>query len=411
MVNQEALVRDAAALVRTPGLSGQEGAAARLFASQLEALGFDEVRTDAVGNVIGIIRGGRPGGRIMFEGHIDTVPEGDLSLWTRDPYGGEASGGRIWGRGTSDMKGALVAMAHGLANVIPHKSALSGELVLTAVVCEEIFEGIAFGRVLDALPPDLVVVGEATELELAIGQKGRAEVRIEVHGRSAHSSCPDKGLNAIRGFASLFHRIESLRLTEDPVLGRAVFEPVDIVSAPWPGASVIPALCRSTWDRRLLPGESVESVLGPLQTLFAEESRKQPGFEFSAEIVSAETRTWPGAMISASRFFPAWCARKDSPYIQEAQAALQSTGLTAGLRTWGFCTDGSESAGRRGIPTIGFGPSREDLAHVADEYIEIHELQAAAAGYPALALRLADFIGRMPENVRCQPGSVGEGQV
>nr|HPH03665.1 YgeY family selenium metabolism-linked hydrolase [Spirochaetota bacterium] len=67
MVNQEALVRDAAALVRTPGLSGQEGAAARLFASQLEALGFDEVRTDAVGNVIGIIRGGRPGGRIMFE--------------------------------------------------------------------------------------------------------------------------------------------------------------------------------------------------------------------------------------------------------------------------------------------------------------------------------------------------------
>ncbi|HOG64953.1 MAG TPA: M20/M25/M40 family metallo-hydrolase, partial [Spirochaetota bacterium] len=147
MVDQEALVRDAVALVRTPSLSGQERAAARLFGSQLEALGFDEVRTDASGNVIGIIRGGRPGGRIMFEGHIDTVPEGDVSLWTREPYGGEVSGGRIWGRGTSDMKGALVAMAHGLANVIPHKTGLSGELVLTAVVCEEIFEGIAFGQV------------------------------------------------------------------------------------------------------------------------------------------------------------------------------------------------------------------------------------------------------------------------
>ncbi len=410
MVDQEALVRDAVALVRTPSLSGQERAAARLFGSQLEALGFDEVRTDASGNVIGIIRGGRPGGRIMFEGHIDTVPEGDVSLWTREPYGGEVSGGRIWGRGTSDMKGALVAMAHGLANVIPHKTGLSGELVLTAVVCEEIFEGIAFGQVMDALPPDLVVVGEATGLELAIGQKGRAEVRIEVHGKSAHSACPGMGLNAVRGFASVFDRIESLPLPEDPVLGRAVFEPVDIISAPWPGASVIPALCRSTWDRRLLPGESVESVLGPLQTLFAEESRKQPGLEFSAEIVSDGTMTWTGTEISASRFFPAWCAQNESLYVREAQAALQSTGLAAGLRTWGFCTDGSESAGRRSIPTLGFGPSREDLAHVADEYIEIQEMQAAAEGYTALALRLTDFIGRMPENVRCRPGPVGEGR-
>jgi putative selenium metabolism hydrolase len=389
MIDASALVQDVVSLVRTRSVSGDERLAVLSFVELLRHLGFDEVTTDALGNVIGIIRGARAGGRICFEGHIDTVSEGDVYLWNRDPFGGEVSDGRIWGRGTSDMKGALVAMAHGLASLLDERETLAGEIVLTAVVAEEIFEGVAFGHVLDALLPDVVVVGEATQLELAIGQKGRAEICIEVFGKSAHSSCPSAGVNAIKGFANLFSSIEELKLPIDPTLGPAILEPVDIISQPWPGASVIPSLCRSTWDRRLLPGERKSEVIASVQKTLDRECKRLPGVSARASLVEAEAETWTGKKLKAKRFFPAWLNQESSEIVTLARSALVASGLPDKVRTWGFCTDGSESAGQRGIPTIGFGPSREDLAHVADEYVAISELLAAAKGYGQLARALA----------------------
>ena len=394
MIDDVSLIADVALLVQQRSLSGEEDGAVRLFASLLHRLGFDEVCTDPVGNLVAVIRGGRPGGRVCFEGHIDTVSEGDPALWSRDPFGGEVSAGRIWGRGTSDMKAALVAMAHGLAALVPEKKELHGELVLAAVVCEEIFEGVAFGHLLDACPVDVVVVGEATELELAVGQKGRAEIRLEVHGKSAHSSCPSAGLNAVRGFASIFSSIDQISLPHDPLLGPAILEPVDVISSPWPGASVIPALCSSTWDRRVLPGEREEDVIAPLRALLERQMGAFPGISAQAGIVEAEFKTWTGKTLKARRFFPAWVLSAEDPFRAVAQAALAAAGLPAGIRTWGFCTDGSESAGRRGIPTLGFGPSREDCAHIADEYVEVSQVLAAARGYTALARALSGHVAR-----------------
>lgn len=385
MIDQTALVADVQALVRCRSVSGEEGLAVNAFCETLKRLGFDEVSVDPTGNLVARIRGGRPGKRVLFEGHIDTVAEGDRSLWTRDPFGGALEEGRIYGRGTSDMKGALVAMAHGLASLIPEKERLAGEIALTAVVCEEVFEGVAFGRVLDRLEPDLVVVGEATELELAVGQRGRAEIALETFGKSAHSSNPEAGVNAVDGFVALFAELRGLGLPRDPRVGQAILELVDVISEPYPGASVLPARCRSTWDRRLIPGETAAEVLAPIEAAIARVSERDPRVRARATIVSAEARTHTGAELSAERFFPGWLAPEGADYVARAHKALASTGLPAPLRSYAFCTDGSESAGRRGLPTIGFGPSRENLAHVADEYVEVDQLGRAAAGYAALA--------------------------
>ncbi len=385
MIDQTALVADVQALVRCRSVSGEEGLAVNAFCETLKRLGFDEVSVDPTGNLVARIRGGRPGKRVLFEGHIDTVAEGDRSLWTRDPFGGALEEGRIYGRGTSDMKGALVAMAHGLASLIPEKERLAGEIALTAVVCEEVFEGVAFGRVLDRLEPDLVVVGEATELELAVGQRGRAEIALETFGKSAHSSNPEAGVNAVDGFVALFAELRGLGLPRDPRVGQAILELVDVISEPYPGASVLPARCRSTWDRRLIPGETAAEVLAPIEAAIARVSERDPRVRARATIVSAEARTHTGAELSAERFFPGWLAPEGAEYVVRAQKALASAGLPAPLRSYAFCTDGSESAGRRGLPTIGFGPSRENLAHVADEYVEVDQLGRAAAGYAALA--------------------------
>ncbi|MGI5860803.1 MAG: YgeY family selenium metabolism-linked hydrolase [Myxococcales bacterium] len=385
MIDQAALIADVQALVRCRSVSGEEAVAVEAFCEMLKRLGYDEVTVDPTGNVVALIRGGRPGERLLFEGHIDTVDAGDRSLWTRDPFGGHLEEGRIYGRGTSDMKGALVAMAHGLASLIPEKERLSGEIALTAVVCEEIFEGVAFGRVLDRLEPDLVVIGEATELELAVGQRGRAEIAIETFGKSAHSSNPEAGVNAVDGFVALFAELRGLELPSHPRVGQAILELVDVVSEPYPGESVLPARCRSTWDRRLIPGETAREVLAPVEEAIARVRERDPRVRARASIVKAEARTHTGAELSAERFFPGWIAPEGAEYVARAQRALASTGLPARVRSFAFCTDGTESAGRRGLPTIGFGPSREDQAHVADEYVEVEQLLGAAAGYAALA--------------------------
>lgn len=379
------LVAAVQALVRSPGLSGHEGAAVAVFCRMLKGLGYDEVFVDRIGNVIAVIRGGRPGKRILFSGHIDVVPEGDPDLWTHDPYGGEIAAGRIYGRGTSDMKGALAAMAHGLACLVPEKDELAGEIMLAAVVCEELFEGVALGHVLDAFPPDLVIIGEATGLELAIGQRGRAEVVLETFGRSAHSSNPEAGVNALDGFVALAAELRRLDLPSDPRVGRAILEPVDVISEPYPGASVLPARCRSTWDRRLLPGETAAAVLDPIAAAIERVRARDPRISARATLARAKARTHTGEELEAERFFPGWLAAADAEHVMRARAALAAAGLPERTRVYGFCTDGSESGGKRGLPTLGFGPSREDLAHIADEYIEIEELVRSTEGYAALA--------------------------
>ena len=244
---------------------------------------------------------------------------------------------------------------------------------------------MAQGRILDEITPDMVVIGEASQLTVKIGQRGRAEVVVETQGKSAHSSNPSAGINAVKKMTRLLLAIEEMSLNRDPYLGDAIIEVTDIKSSPFPGASVIPSLCRATLDRRTLPGETEETVLAPIQEIIDRLSAQDPDFTARVYLAQAEQMCYTGSPITAKRFFPAWRFEADTPFVRNTLAALEAAGISEGISYYSFCTDGSQSAGFRGIPTLGFGPSREDLAHVADEYIEIDQLEKARKGYAAIA--------------------------
>lgn len=384
MNNVDKFIDDCRRIVRIPSESGNEKAVAEFIKARMISLGYDKVWIDEKGSVLGLIEG-RGDRTIMMEGHMDTVGVDDPQDWTKDPFGGTLEDGRIYGRGTSDMKCALVAMVYGAADLIPEKQNLDGSILVAGVVCEEEFEGVAQGHILDRIAPDLVVIGEASELTVKIGQRGRAEVVVETQGKSAHSSNPSAGVNAVKKMIRLLSAIESMDMGRDEHLKSAIIEVTDIRSEPYPGASVIPSYCRAALDRRTLPGETKETVLAPIQEIIDGLSARDPRFSGRVSLARAEQICYTGERIEAERFFPAWRFEADAPFVKNALAALEAADIPTGISYYSFCTDGSQSAGFRGIPTLGFGPSRENLAHVADEYVEIDQLEKARIGYKAIA--------------------------
>lgn len=375
------IVENCRKLIREKSYSGEEGSVAETAKALMQAYGFDEIAVDRYGNVVGGIIGSRPGKTILFDGHIDTVPV-DASKWTHDPYGGEIADGRIYGRGTTDMKGAVAAMITACGFFArDHGRDFAGRIYVSCVVHEECFEGIGARLVSEKVKPDYVVIGEASELNLKIGQRGRAEVVVETFGKPAHSANPDAGINAVYKMAKLIDAIRAIEPKRHPVLGAGILELTDIKSAPYPGASVVPEYCRATYDRRLLTGETPESVLAPLQAVIDRLASADPDFRAKVSFAHGRETCYTGATIEGDRFFPGWLYGEDDEFVRLALAGLRGAGIDPAITQYSFCTNGSHYAGEAGIRTVGFGPSRENLAHVIDEYVEIDQLVGAARGY------------------------------
>ena len=371
------LIRFAQNLVRVPSLSGEESPVIEVILAEMRALNFDEVSIDANGSAIGVIRGARPGPTVLLDAHCDTVGIAAGSTWTRAPHGGEVDGGYLYGRGSADMKGALAAMIHGAAAV--DRSQLAGRVAVSATVLEEVMEGVSLRTVMDQVRPDFVVIGEATELNLNRGGRGRAEIHLETIGRPAHSSSPQLGINAVHAMLRVVAGVEALTLANDSLLGPAIMALTDIISDPYPGYSVIPSRCRATYDRRLLAGETPERVLGALQTL-----PTLAGAEVRAVLAQGEHMAYTGAVLRGPKFVPAWLFPEDHPFVQSALAGLRAAGLQPQIGAYRFCTNAAYSAGHAGVPTVGFGPASEGDAHVVDERLALADLLAAARGYRGL---------------------------
>jgi len=388
MKKTEELAGVVRALVKQRSYSGEEGAAVAAAKALFEGYGYDEVVVDAYGSVAGVLNGKRPGPTVLFDHHIDTVPVPDASVWTHDPWAGEAADGKLYGRGTSDMKGALGAALVACADFAKKNAHdFPGRLVVTGVVYEELFEGIAARALTQRWKPDFVVIGEASELNLKRAQRGRAEVVVETFGVPAHSANPDKGVNAVTQMAKAILEIQKLVPGEQPVLGKGILELTDIISTPYPGASVVPSHCRATFDRRLLVGETPETVLAPIQAVL-DTLAADPKFRGKVSLAEATLACYTGATLGGQRFFPGWRYDDKAPFVQAALGALRAAGVSAELSQYSFCTNGSHYAGEAGIPTVGFGPSRENLAHTIDEHVELAQLEAAWRGYKALAAAL-----------------------
>jgi putative selenium metabolism hydrolase len=256
--NDQALIDFTCALVRLRSVLGDEKLVADHVSREMRRLLFDHVEIDDTGNAVGLIRGLHDGPTILLDAHMDTVDVVPEDAWSHDPFGGEVADGRIWGRGSSDMKGALAAMVYAAARL--ERARVAGTVVVSASVGEESVEGAALREVMERHEPDFVVIGEASGLDLVRAGRGRAEFVIETAGKPAHASNPDQGVNAVHKMAAVIAEIEKIPMPDNPFVGRGVMCLTDIVSVPYPAHSVVPSGCRVTYERRLLPGEERDGV-------------------------------------------------------------------------------------------------------------------------------------------------------
>lgn len=387
--DQEALVAFAQELVRIPSPSTQEGEVALRLAQEMRQVGFAEVFTDRVGNVVGRIGPGR-GRKLLYDGHMDTVGVGDRAAWQRDPFAAEIQGGILYGLGAADMKGALASMVYGVKVLLDSGIPLDGDLYVVGVVQEEPSEGQAI-RVFveqEGVVPDFVVLGEATNLQIKRGQRGRMEIKVTVRGRSCHASSPAQGENAIHIAARLIFGIELLapQLLEDAFLGQGTATVTHIESSAG-SRNALPDRTIFYIDRRLTVGETEERALAEIEGIVARE-----GARADIEVAEQEMVSYAGYRYVARAVYPAWVMPEDHPLIRRACRAIEgSLGYRPRIGRWNFSTDGAYTMGVAGIPTIGFGPGEERYAHTTEDQVPISDLVRAAQGYAAIA---AEILGR-----------------
>ncbi len=384
---QEALFSLVQELIRIPSLSGQEEALALLLRERMPAFGFTDIETDLCGNVIGRMRFGDGGPRLLLESHMDHVGVNEAGQWSHYPYGGECADGKIWGRASSDNKGALGAMIMAAALLGGSNGAtLEGELCVAAAVHQETFEGVASASIADIVKPDFVIVGEASGNALMRGQRGRAEIVLQTRGRRVHSSMPEAGVNAVKKMLRLIAALEAdLVLPVHPDLGESIMELIEIVSLPASGENVVPDLCTARFDRRLLVGETRESVPAQIRAIIDELAGRDERFEASVQLAVHEKRCYTGTTIRSESFYPAWLLEKGHPFVLKASEGLKRAGITPHLSVYPWCTNGSRYAGTLGIPTLGFGPYPMSITHIDDEYIEKEDLVRLCRGYREIA--------------------------
>jgi acetylornithine deacetylase/succinyl-diaminopimelate desuccinylase-like protein len=268
-------------------------------------------------------------------------------------------------------------MVHAAASL--DRDQLSGRVFVSASTLEEVLEGVALRSVMDEVKPDFVIIGESTNLNLSHGGRGRAEVHLTTVGRPSHSSSPHLGRNAVLDMMRVIAAVEQIELPANTIMGPAIFALTDIISEPYPGHSVIPSICKVTYDRRLLPGERAEDVLAAMMP-----NPDLADIDLNVEIGVGQYTAFTGTTLQCDKFFPAWLLPEEDPFVTCSLAALHSAGIPAELGAYRFCTNAAYSAGIAGVPTVGFGPATEADAHVIDEHLRLDHLLAAAAGYRAI---------------------------
>ncbi len=373
---EKEIVRFLREMVAIPAESGRERARCERVKAEYEALGFADVRFDGIGSVVA--RVGEGPFVIMMDGHVDCVGVGDPQAWTYDPFAGKLEGGRVHGRGAVDELPGIACMAYG-ARILAERGLPAGvQLVLVASVLEEACDGFPLMHLIETegVRPDAVVLGEPTNLDVYRGHRGRMAIEVVTKGISAHGAHCERGVNAVYKMAPIVADIEALNTTlrEDAFLGKGTVT-VSFIDCKTPSLNAVPNEARIVLDRRLTAGESPESALEEIGAL--------PHIgDAEVRVLSWEGEAWTGAPARQEQVFPTWVLPEAHPLVQGVAAAAQDVlGRPPAISRWVFSTNGVATMGRLGIPTIGFAPGREELAHTADEWVEVADLVTAAAVY------------------------------
>jgi putative selenium metabolism hydrolase len=377
------LLRD---LIRIQSYSGQEKDIIEFITKMMNQSQFDQSMIDKFGNVIGRIGNGPV--KILYDAHIDTVAVTESEAWNHPPFEGKIKDGKIYGRGAVDEKPAMAGYLIAAGVLKELNVPLPFTLYIVGSVMEEECDGYPLQHIIyeEQIRPDYVLLGEPTDLRVYRGQRGRMEFQIETSGQSAHGAHNHKGINAIYKMMPLINEIEK-RNKEMPhiaPLGKGALTVSQVISKA-PSLCSVPDYCRIHIDRRLTVEETQETALAELQEMI---NNFQP--DARIKIPEYVGKSWTDYSFKQEAYFPTWITAENHALVKAAMSAAEvSGGKTDSSDFWQFSTNGVATAGRLGIPTIGFAPGKEELAHTSHEELVLEDLCIATRFYAILPFILA----------------------
>ncbi len=363
-------------IIAIPSMSSLEGAVIERIKQEMHNLGYDEITTDPMGNLIGRI--GTGPAIIAIDGHADTVDVGERGNWNTDPFDPVLRDGVIYGRGAADMKGGVASAVYAGAILKEKGFPEEATLYVTVTVQEEDCDGLCWQYIFreDEIKPDVVVITEPTSLRIYRGQRGRMELEISTQGVSCHGSAPERGVNAIYKMGSIIKDIEKFNEelpARDP-LGKGTIA-ISHIRSKSPSLCAVADGCTIHLDRRLTIGETEETTVEELYNLPSVRNA-----EALVKVLEYTTPSYTGLVYPTRKYYPAWETPENEPVVQTARAAYEETfGTIPEMGHWTFSTNGVATAGMLGIPTIGFGPGHEHFAHAPNEQVEVDHLVRAAS--------------------------------
>jgi putative selenium metabolism hydrolase len=373
-------------MIGHPSFSTKEKEVIECIKAEMEKAGFDEVRIDGLGNVIGRIGHGKR--VIAFDAHIDTVYAGDLALWKTDPFKAEVWDGHVIGRGSVDQESGMASMV--TAGRIIKELNLNEKfsIYFTGTVMEEDCDGLCWQYLIkeEKLVPELVVITEPTNLNIYRGHRGRMEMMVHIKGLSCHGSAPERGDNAIYKISRIALEIEKLheRLRFDEFLGKGSVTVTQVFFSS-PSQCAVPDAASIQLDRRLTFGETKEIAVAEVM-----EACRLAGYpDAGVEVLKYEETAYTGLVYPTEKYYPTWMLPEDSPWLNTArQSYEQVLGYKPFVDKWTFSTNGVAIMGMHNIPCLGMGPGNEIYAHAPNEACPVDHLTKAAAFYAAFVYAL-----------------------
>lgn len=369
-------------IIKMKSLSGGEKDVAYTIKEMMEEAGFDEARIDGLGNVIGRIGNGKK--VIAIDGHIDTVDMGNLENWDFDPLGGEIKDGFVHGRGTVDQEGGPIAAV--TAGRILKEIGIPEDITLlvTGTVMEEDCDGLCWKYIVEEekIKPDCVVITEPTNMNIYRGHRGRMEIAVSFFGVSSHGSAPERGKNAIYMASRAALEIEKLNenLADDDFLGKGSITISEFQSKS-PSLCAVSDFARLHLDRRLTWGEDRKLALGQIEEIVKDMNAK-------VELLEYNETAYTGLQYGMEKYYPTWKLEEDHPLVLTGVETFKDIfNKEPKVDKWTFSTNGVTIRGYYDIPTIGFGPGNEVLAHAPNEKVSIDDLEGSSAFYAMFVMK------------------------
>lgn len=372
-------------MIRVPGFSGREKERCELIVELCKEAGFDEVRIDGLGSVVG--RVGHGPKKLAFDAHIDTVEIGDRSQWIKEPHSGEIADGLVYGLGSSDQLGGAAAMI--ASGRMLKELGYDGEysVYYTFTVMEEDCDGLCWLYLIEeeGVKPDYIVSSEPTACKLFRGQRGRMEIEILLKGISSHGSIPHNGISAAykasRAALAMEQLNEDLMPDADNFLGKGSVT-VSEMEVTGPSQCSVPDEARLYLDRRLTWGEDDKIAIGQVEEYITKALGEAP---YKVYMPNYKKRGYKDTDFTQELYFPTWKTEDTNPIVacsREAYRELYGKKIEEGPCI--YSTNAVAFAGRHHIPSVVLGPGDVEACHKPNETTRVEDLVVCSALYTLL---------------------------